>query len=131
MPINICCHFLVIILQITNLNFKLSPFCALLDLLASLCQGKTFGKFTDFSICSFMTIVDKYASSWRQEIKSQKGSGLKRFRPSSDWQIEEFQGTCDCKNESDLPTESFCHLVFSKKKIAQKQPETTATVALR
>ena len=44
-----------------------------------------------------MTIVDKYASSWRQEIKSQKGSGLKRFRPSSDWQIEEFKGT-----------ESFC-----------------------
>ena len=61
-----------------------------------------------------MTIVDKYASSWRQEIKSQKGSGLKRFRPSSDWQIEEFEGTCDCKNESDLPTESFCHKVFSK-----------------
>ena len=78
-----------------------------------------------------LTTVDKYASSWRQEIKSQKGSGLKRFRPSSDWQIEEFEGTCDCKNESDLPTESFCHLVFSKKKIAQKQPETTATVALR
>ena len=40
-----------------------------------------------------MTTVDKYASSWRQEIKNQKGSGLKRFRPSSDWQIEEFKGT--------------------------------------
>ena len=62
-----------------------------------------------------MTIVDKYASSWRQEIKSQKGSGLKRFRPSSDWQIEEFKGACDCKEESDLPTESFCQLVFPKK----------------
>ena len=55
---------------------------------------QTFGNFTDFLICSFMTIVDKYASSWRQEIKSEKGSGLKRFRPSSDWQIEEFNGTC-------------------------------------
>ena len=55
---------------------------------------QTFGNFTDFLICSFMTIVDKYASSWRQEIKSEKGSGLKRFRPSSDWQIEEFKGTC-------------------------------------
>ena len=54
---------------------------------------QTFGNFTDFLICSFMTIVDKYASSWRQEIKSEKGSGLKRFRPSSDWQIEEFNGT--------------------------------------
>ena len=62
-----------------------------------------------------MTIVDKYASSWRQEIKSQKGSGLKRFRQSSDWQIEEFKGTCYCKNEIDLPTESFCHKVFAKK----------------
>ena len=64
-----------------------------------------------------MTIVrvDKYASLWRQEIKSQKGSGLKRFRPSSDWQIEEFKGTCDSKNESDLPTEIFCHKVFPKK----------------
>ena len=62
-----------------------------------------------------MTIVDKYASSWRQEIKSEKGSGLKRFRPSSDWQIEEFKGTCDCKNESDLPTESFCHKGFPTK----------------
>ena len=50
-----------------------------------------------------MTIVDKYASSWRQEIKSQKGSGLKRFRQSSDWQIEELKGT-----------ESFCQLVFPK-----------------
>ena len=68
---------------------------------------QTFGYFTDSLICFFMTIVDKYAPSWRQEIKSQKGSGLKRFRPSSDWQIEEFKGTCDCKNESDLPTESF------------------------
>ena len=66
-----------------------------------------------------MTIVDKYASSWRQEIKSQKGSGLKRFRPSSDWQIEEFKGTCDCKEESDLPTESFCHLVFPKKIVTE------------
>ena len=89
--------------------------CALLNLLALLCEGQTFGNFTDFLICSFMTIVDKYASSWRQEIKSQKGSGLKRFRPSSDWQIEEFKGTCDCKNESDLPTERFCHRVFPKK----------------
>ena len=62
-----------------------------------------------------MTTVDKYASSWRQEIKSQKGSGLKRFRPSSDWQIEELKGTCDYKEESDLPTESFCQLVFPKK----------------
>ena len=62
-----------------------------------------------------MTIVDKYASSWRQEIKSEKGSGLKRFRPSSDWQIEEFKGTCYCKEENDLPTESFCQLVFPKK----------------
>ena len=62
-----------------------------------------------------MTIVDKYASSWRQEIKSQKGSGLKRFRPSSDWQIEEFKGMCDCTNESALPTEGFCHKVFPKK----------------
>ena len=50
-----------------------------------------------------MTIVDKYASSWRQEIKSKKGSGLKRFRQSSDWQIEEFKGM-----------ESFCQLVFPK-----------------
>ena len=62
-----------------------------------------------------MSIVDKYASSWRQELKSQKGSGQKRFRPYSDWQTEEFKGTCDCKNESDLPTESFCHKVFLKK----------------
>ena len=76
---------------------------------------QTFGNFTDFLICSFMTIVDKYASSWRQEIKSEKGSGLKRFRPSSDWQIEEFKGTCYCKNEGDLPTERFCHNVFCKK----------------
>ena len=62
-----------------------------------------------------MIIVDKYASSWRQEIKSQKGSRLKRFRPPSDRQIEEFKGTRDCKNESDLPTESFCHKVFPTK----------------
>ena len=58
--------------------------------------------------------MDKYASSWRQEIKSQKGSGLKRFRPSSDLQIEEFKGTCDCKKVSDWPTESFCHVGFLK-----------------
>ena len=58
--------------------------------------------------------MDKYASSWRQEIKSQKGSGLKSFRPSSDWQIEEFKGTCDCKKLSDWPTESFCYVVFLK-----------------
>ena len=58
--------------------------------------------------------MDKYASSWRQEIKSQKGSGLKSFRPSSDWQIEEFKGTCDCKKVSDWPTESFCPVVFLK-----------------
>ena len=86
-----------------------SLFCALLNLLALLCQGQT-----NFLICSIMTIVDKYASSWRQEINSEKGSGLKRFRPSSDWQIEEFKGTSDCKNESDLPTENFCHKVFPK-----------------
>ena len=66
-----------------------------------------------------MTTVDKYASSWRQEIKSQKGSGLKRFRPSSDWQIEEFKGTCDYTEESDLPTESFCQLVFPKKIVTE------------
>ena len=66
-----------------------------------------------------MTTVDKYASSWRQEIKSQKGSGLKRFRPSSDWQIEEFKGTCDCKEESDLPTESFCQPVFPKQIVTE------------
>ena len=66
-------------------------------------------------ICSIMTIGDKNASSWRKEIKSEKGSGLKRFRPSSDWQIEEFKGTCDCKNESDLPSERFCHKVFLTK----------------
>ena len=103
-----------------NFEFKNdpSPFCALLDLLA-LCRGQTFGCFTDFLICSFMTIVDKYASSWRQEIKSQKGSGLKRFRPSSDWQIEEFKGTCDCKEESDLPTESFCQPVFPKQIVTE------------
>ena len=69
----------------------------------------------NFLICSIMTIVDKYASSWRQEIKSEKDSGLKRFRPSSDWQIEEFKSKCDCKNESDLLTESFCHKVFPTK----------------
>ena len=40
--------------------------------------------------------------------------GLKSFRPSSDWQIEEFKGTCDCKKVSDWPTESFCHVVFLK-----------------
>ena len=90
-------------------------FCVLLYQLGLLCQGQTFGNFTDSLICSFMTTVDKYTSSWRQEIKSEKGSGLKRFRQSSDWQIEEFKGTCDCKNESDLPTESFCHKGFPKK----------------
>ena len=96
-----------------NDNFEFyndrSPLCALLNQLAS-CQGKTFGCFTDFLICSFMTIVDKYASSWRQEIKSQKGSGLKRFRQSSDWQIEEFKGT-----------ESFCQLVFPKNFVYRSQ----------
>ena len=103
-----------------NFEFKNdpSPFFALLDLLA-LCRGQTFGCFTNFLICSFMITVDKYASSWRQEIKSQKGSGLKRFRPSSDWQIEEFKGTCDCKEESDLSTESFCQLVFHKKIVTE------------
>ena len=58
--------------------------------------------------------MDKYASSWRQEIKSLKESGVKSFRPSSDWQIEEFKGTCDRKKVSDWPTESFCHVVFLK-----------------
>ena len=67
-----------------------------------------------FLIFLQLTIVDKYASSWRQEIKSKKGSGLKRFRPSSDWQIEEFKGTCDFKKVSDWPTESFCPVVFLK-----------------
>ena len=72
---------------------------------------------TDSFICSFlqMSIVDKYATSWRQEIKSQTASGLKRYRPSSDWQIEEFNGTRYGKKESYLPTESICHVVFPKK----------------
>ena len=90
----------------------------------ALCQGQTFGIFTDFSICSFMTIVDN-TSSWWQETKSQEGSVLKRFRSSSDssdsfdWQIEEFKGTRDYKKESDLPTESFCYLVFFQKNFVQ------------
>ena len=67
-----------------------------------------------FVIFLQLTIGDKYASSWRQEIKGQKGSGLKSFRPSSDWQIKEFKGTCGCKKVSDWPTESFCHVVFLK-----------------
>ena len=46
--------------------------------------------------------------------KKSKGSGLKSFRPFSDWQIEEFKGTCDCKKLSDWPTESFCYVVFLK-----------------
>ena len=79
-------------------------------------KGKHLVIFTDLLICYFLqlTIVDKYASSWRQEIKSQKGSGLKSFRPSSDWQIEQFKGTCDSKKVSDWPTESFCDVVFLK-----------------
>ena len=88
-----------------NFEFKNdpSPFCALLNqLLALLCRGQAFGCFTDFLICSIMTIVDKYASSWRQEIKSQKGSGLKRFRPSSDWQIEDNTAVTVMKLFSDL-----------------------------
>ena len=67
-----------------------------------------------FVIFLQLTIVDKYASSWRQEIKSKKESGVKSFRPSSDWQIEEFKGTCDSKKVSDWPTESFCDVIFLK-----------------
>ena len=60
-----------------------------------------------------MSIVDEiYATSWRQEIKSQTVSGLKRIIPSPDRQIEEFKGTCYGKKESDLLTESICQVVL-------------------
>ena len=106
--LQICYHFLAMILQKTTLNFKM------IQVSSVLCWVYWPYYVTDFLICSFlqMSIVDKYATSWGQEIKSQTVSGLKRFSPSSDWQIEEFKGTCYGKKESDLPTESICHVVL-------------------
>ena len=72
-----------------------------------------------------MTIVDKYAASWRQEIKSQKGSGLRRFRPSSDWRIEEFKGTVIERMKVTCQQRVFVSQFFLKhlcKSILRKQP---------
>ena len=51
--------------------------------------------------------------------KESKRLRTEEIQTSSDWQIEEFKGTCDYKEESDLPTESFCQLVFPKKIVTE------------